>query len=63
MRVMVKVAVYLIYRLVGNLRCGMVHPNVLRNVGHDPENKWLCIWYGVERIVMLKYGITDLGLL
>ena len=41
--------------------CGMVHPNVLRNCGLDPE-----IWqgfafgFGVDRLGMLKYGMPDL---
>lgn len=45
------------------LGCGMVHPNVLRNVGHDPEKiNGFAFGMGVERIAMLKYGITDLRL-
>ena len=40
---------------------GMVHPNVLRNCGYDPQ-----IWsgfafgFGAERLAMLKYGINDI---
>ena len=40
---------------------GMVHPNVLRNCGYDPD-----IWtgfafgFGAERLSMLKYGINDI---
>jgi len=40
---------------------GMVHPNVLRNCGYDPD-----IWsgfafgFGAERLAMLKYGINDI---
>jgi len=45
------------------LGCGMVHPNVLRNVGHDPEKiNGFAFGMGVERIAMLKYGINDLRL-
>ncbi len=41
--------------------CGMVHPNVLRNCGLDP-NEWqgFAFGMGVERLAMLKYGIPDL---
>jgi phenylalanyl-tRNA synthetase alpha chain len=42
---------------------GMVHPQVLRNVGYDPEKVtgW-AFGMGIERIAMLKYGIDDLRL-
>lgn len=41
--------------------CGMVHPNVLKNCGIDP-NEWqgFAFGMGVERLAMLKYGIPDL---
>ncbi|MGC1304050.1 MAG: phenylalanine--tRNA ligase subunit alpha [Caulobacteraceae bacterium] len=41
--------------------CGMVHPNVLRNCGLDPE-EWqgFAFGFGVDRLGMLKYGIPDL---
>ncbi len=41
--------------------CGMVHPNVLLNCGIDPQ-KWqgFALGMGVERMAMLKYGISDL---
>jgi phenylalanyl-tRNA synthetase alpha chain len=43
------------------LGCGMVHPNVLRNVGIDPTiYKGFAFGVGVERLAMLKYGIPDL---
>ncbi len=43
------------------LGCGMVHPNVLKNCGIDPEEHQGFAWgMGVERIAMLKYGIPDL---
>ncbi|MCH2548335.1 MAG: phenylalanine--tRNA ligase subunit alpha [Alphaproteobacteria bacterium] len=43
------------------LGCGMVHPNVLRNCGIDPD-EWqgFAFGVGVERMAMLKYGIPDL---
>ncbi|PCJ29080.1 MAG: phenylalanine--tRNA ligase subunit alpha [Rickettsiales bacterium] len=43
------------------LGCGMVHPNVLKNVGIDPEEyQGFAFGLGVERFAMLKYGIKDL---
>jgi phenylalanyl-tRNA synthetase alpha chain len=43
------------------LGCGMVHPNVLKNCGLDPdEYQGFAFGMGVERIAMLKYGIPDL---
>ena len=43
------------------LGCGMVHPNVLTNVGLDPEQcSGFAFGMGVERLAMLKYGISDL---
>lgn len=40
---------------------GMVHPNVLRNVGYDPARySGFAFGLGIERIVMLKYGIDDI---
>lgn len=45
------------------LGCGMVHPNVLENVGIDSEKfTGLAFGMGVERLTMLKYGIDDLRL-
>ena len=45
------------------LGCGMVHPNVLRLNGYDPEKvKGFAFGMGVERFAMLKYGIGDLRL-
>ena len=45
------------------LGSGMVHPNVLRNVGYDPEavTGW-AFGMGIERIAMLRYRIDDLRL-
>ena len=41
--------------------CGMVHPNVLRNGGYDPERfSGFAGGFGPERIAMLKYGIDDI---
>ena len=43
------------------LGCGMVHPNVLKNCGIDPEEyQGFAFGMGIERIAMLKYGIPDL---
>jgi len=43
------------------LGCGMVHPNVLRNCGLDPEIYQGFAWgMGIDRIAMLKYGMPDL---
>ena len=43
--------------------CGMVHPNVLRHVGIDPE-KYLGFAFGMgpDRLTMLRYGVDDLRL-
>ena len=43
------------------LGAGMVDPAVFENVGYDPE-EWtgFAFGMGVERIAMLKYGITDI---
>lgn len=43
------------------LGCGMIHPNVLSAAGIDPTKYRGFAWGGgVERLVMLKYGIEDL---
>ena len=43
--------------------CGMVHPEVLKNVGYDPEEfKGFAFGLGVERLAMLHFGISDLRL-
>ncbi len=43
------------------LGCGMVHPNVLRNCGLDPqEYQGFAFGMGVDRLAMLKYGMPDL---
>jgi phenylalanyl-tRNA synthetase alpha chain len=43
------------------LGAGMVHPQVLRNVGYDPDRYtgW-AFGMGVERLVMLRYGVPDI---
>jgi phenylalanyl-tRNA synthetase alpha chain len=43
--------------------CGMVHPQVFENVGYDPET-WTgwAFGFGIERIAMIRYGITDIRL-
>jgi phenylalanyl-tRNA synthetase alpha chain len=43
------------------LGCGMVHPNVLRNAGIDPQEfTGYAFGMGVERLAMLRYGVRDL---
>jgi phenylalanyl-tRNA synthetase alpha chain len=43
------------------LGCGMVHPNVLKNCGIDPDVYSGFAWgMGIDRIAMLKYGMHDL---
>ncbi|MDX7949837.1 phenylalanine--tRNA ligase subunit alpha [Lichenihabitans sp. Uapishka_5] len=43
------------------LGCGMVHPNVLRHCGIDPDEYQGFAWgMGIDRIAMLKYGMPDL---
>ncbi|MBP1851242.1 phenylalanine--tRNA ligase subunit alpha [Rhizobium halophytocola] len=43
------------------LGCGMVHPNVLRAGGLDPDEYQGFAWgMGLDRIAMLKYGMPDL---
>ncbi len=43
------------------LGCGMVHPNVLRNVNYDPSTvQGFAFGMGIDRLAMLKYGMPDL---
>lgn len=43
------------------LGCGMIDPEVFRHVGYDPEKyTGFAFGLGVERVAMLKYGISDL---
>ncbi|MCL2075654.1 MAG: phenylalanine--tRNA ligase subunit alpha [Betaproteobacteria bacterium] len=43
--------------------CGMVHPNVLRSAGIDPEKyQGFAFGFGPDRLAMLRYGINDLRL-
>jgi len=43
------------------LGCGMVHPNVFRHVGVDPERyTGYAVGMGIERMTMLRYGIDDI---
>lgn len=43
------------------LGCGMVHPNVLKSCNIDPEEySGFAFGMGIDRITMLKYGITDI---
>lgn len=46
------------------LGCGMVHPNVLRNVNIDPqEYTGFAFGIGLDRLAMLRYGISDLRMM
>ncbi|MBH41544.1 MAG: hypothetical protein CL685_02420 [Candidatus Magasanikbacteria bacterium] len=41
--------------------CGMVHPNVIKEGGLDPKEwKGIAFSFGIDRLVMSKYGIEDL---
>jgi phenylalanyl-tRNA synthetase alpha chain len=43
--------------------CGMVHPNVFRAVGVDPEKySGYAFGMGIDRVAMLKYGVDDIRL-
>lgn len=43
------------------LGCGMIHPNVLKMAGIDPEVYHGFAWGGgIERLVLLKYGLNDI---
>jgi phenylalanyl-tRNA synthetase alpha chain len=43
------------------LGCGMVHPNVLKSCGIDPEKyQGYAFGLGIDRLAMLKYAIPDL---
>ena len=43
------------------LGCGMVHPNVLRSGGIDPEEySGFAFGMGIDRLAMMKYGINDI---
>ncbi len=48
-------------RWIELLGCGMIHPNVLKEAGVDPEKytgfAWGC---GIERLVMMRYSIEDI---
>jgi len=46
------------------LGCGMVHPQVLRNCGIDPEvYSGFAFGFGLDRMTLMKYGIDDIRLL
>lgn len=46
------------------LGCGMVHPDVLKRCGIDSEEfRGFAFGFGIDRMVMLKYGIEDIRLL
>ena len=42
------------------LGCGMVHPNVIKNVGYEDKWNGFAFGLGVERFAMLKYGIDNI---
>jgi phenylalanyl-tRNA synthetase alpha chain len=43
--------------------CGQVHPNVVRNMGLDPETYiGFAFGMGPDRLTMLRYGVNDLRL-
>ena len=45
------------------LGCGMVHPEVFRSVGYDPEiYTGYAFGMGIERIAALRHGVDDLRL-
>jgi phenylalanyl-tRNA synthetase alpha chain len=45
------------------LGAGMVHPNVLRNVGYDPDRySGFAFGMGVERVAMVLFGVPDIRL-
>ncbi len=51
-------------RWVEVLGCGVVHPNVLRHAGIDPEEyTGFAFGLGVERLAMLRFGVPDLRML
>ena len=41
--------------------CGMVHPNVLRNCGIDPE-EWqgFAFGFGIDRLAVMRYQLDDI---
>ncbi|MCB1195304.1 phenylalanine--tRNA ligase subunit alpha, partial [bacterium] len=46
------------------LGAGMIHPQVLKSVGYDPQQvQGYAFGMGIERITMLRYGIDDIRLL
>jgi phenylalanyl-tRNA synthetase alpha chain len=59
-----EVDVWFNHRWLEVLGCGMVHPHVLQNVKIDPEQyQGFAFGMGIERLTMVRYGITDLRLL
>jgi len=56
-----EVDIYFNNRWFEVLGSGMVHPNVFKNVGYDPEEwRGLAFGLGIERIAMVKYGVKDI---
>ncbi len=59
-----EVDIWFNHRWLEVLGCGMVHPNVLKNVGIDASKyQGLAFGLGLERLTMVRYGITDLRML
>ena len=60
----VEIAVKLPHRWMELGGAGMIHPNVLRHVGIDPE-EWsgFAFGLGLDRMPMVRYGIDDIRLL
>lgn len=51
-------------RVLEMMGAGLVHPNVLRNAGVDPEKfQGFAFGGGIDRMVMIKYGIDDIRML
>ncbi len=51
-------------RWIEVLGCGVVHPNVLRHAGIDPEEyTGFAFGLGIERLAMLRFGVPDLRML
>jgi len=46
------------------LGAGLVHPNVLKSVGHDPKKyQGFAFGVGIDRLVLVRYGIPDIRML
>jgi phenylalanyl-tRNA synthetase alpha chain len=43
------------------LGCGMVNPNLYKNVGYPPDSSGFAFGIGVDRMAMLKYNLDNIG--